>query len=243
MKFRWFLVFIVALFGTTYLFNPIAYADPSQSTNYQLKESVIGGSGIDFSESNSFQSAQASGVLGAGNSLGTNFQVNNGVLTTGDPALSFAILTSTVGFGNFSPGAATVATSTFQVSNYTSFGYVVQILGNPPKDSVTNHTITAMSSTTASQAGTEQFGINLVANTSPVSVGANPDHGQFGFGSASSNYGTTNNYRFVSGETIASAPKTSGVTVYTISYLINVNSLTPSGQYNSDLTLVCTGTY
>ncbi len=229
------------LIASIYYFTPVALADPSQSTNYQLKESVIGGSGLDFSQSTNFQSAQASGVLGFGNSVGTNFQVNNGVITTGDPALAFAILTSTVSFGTFSPGAAVVATASFQVSNYTSFGYVVQILGNPPTHGT--HTITAMSSTGPSQAGVEQFGINLVANTSPVSVGANPDHGQFGFGSASSNYGTSNNYRYVAGETIASAPKSSGVTVYTISYLINVSSLTPAGEYSGDQTIVCTGTY
>jgi hypothetical protein len=85
--------------------------------------------------------------------------------------------------------------------------------------------------------------MNLVANTSPISFGANPDHGQFGFGSASTNYGTANNFRFVNGETIASAPKSSGQTIYTISYLVNVNSLTPGGNYTSSQTLICTGTF
>jgi hypothetical protein len=100
-----------------------------------------------------------------------------------------------------------------------------------------------MSTTGPSQAGVEQFGLNLVANTSPVSLGANPNHGQFGVGSAATNYATTNNYRFVSGETIASAPKSSGMTIYTISYIVNVSSLTPGGQYSSNQTVICTGTY
>lgn len=221
---------------------PSAAADPSQSAHYQLPELVIGGSGLNSAQSANFQSSQTSGILGLGTSTSTDFQFSSGGQTTSDPALAFGITAPTVNFGAFSAGAATVATSSFEVSDYTSYGYIVQILGNPPSSS-SGHTIPAMSTTGPSQAGIEQFGINLVANTSPVSVGANPDHGQFGTGSAAANYGTSNNYRYVSGETIASAPKSSGVTTYTISYLVNVSSLTPAGQYATNQTLVCTGTF
>jgi hypothetical protein len=77
---------------------------------------------------------------------------------------------------------------TFSVLNYTSYGYVVQIFGDPPTNGT--HTIVPMSTTGASQISEEQFGINLVANTVPSSIGANPDNGQFGFGSVESNYNT-----------------------------------------------------
>jgi hypothetical protein len=100
-----------------------------------------------------------------------------------------------------------------------------------------------MSSAALSQAGIEQFGINVVANTLPLSLGVNPDNGQFGFGQAASNYNTSNNYRYVSGDTIAVGPKSSGQTTYTISYIINVNALTPGGIYTGGQTLLCTGTY
>jgi hypothetical protein len=100
-----------------------------------------------------------------------------------------------------------------------------------------------MSTTTTSQIGVEQFGINLVANTSPTSFGANPDNGQFGFGSITANYATANNYRYVDGETVAQATKNSGVTTYTISYVTNVATLTPGGQYSADQTIIVTGTY
>jgi hypothetical protein len=102
--------------------------------------------------------------------------------------------------------------------------------------------------------GIEQFGINLVANTSPVSVGANPvndenvQYGkQFGYGQASSTsphiYNDSDDYRFVSSDIIAEAPKSSGQTLYTISYLVNVDNLTPGGKYINNLTLICIGTY
>jgi hypothetical protein len=91
--------------------------------------------------------------------------------------------------------------------------------------------------------GIEQFGINLVANTLPISFGANPDNGQFGFGSVASGYNTPNNFRYVNGETIASASKDSGITNYTISYIVNVAPLTAGGTYTANQALVVTGTY
>jgi hypothetical protein len=223
-----------------YIASP-AFADPLKSTNYQFQETSLGGTGLANSQSANFQASGTAGILGVGNSASSNFQIDAGHQTTNDPALAFAIINSDVNFGAFSPSTTAVSTATFQVLDYTSYGYIVQVVGNPPKHGT--HTITAMSSTGSSQAGVEQFGINLVANTSPTSLGANPDHGQFGFGSASANYGTPNNYRFVSGETIATAPKSSGVTTYTISYIVNVNSISPSGEYTGDQTLICSGTY
>lgn len=94
-----------------------------------------------------------------------------------------------------------------------------------------------------SQPGVEQFGINLVANTSPSSVGSNPDNGQFGFGAVVGNYSTPNQFYYSSGDTIAQSPKSSGVTNYTITYLVNVEGLTPGGKYRSDQTLVVLGTF
>lgn len=52
-----------------------------------------------------------------------------------------------------------------------------------------------------SQTGLEQYGINLVANTQPVSLG-NPDNGQFGFGSVANNYAVPNKYFYQDGDTI-----------------------------------------
>lgn len=224
----------------SYLVAP-AIAGPSQSANFRFDESSIGGTGFLNTQSTSYQAAGSAGVLGLGNSASSALQVYAGPNTTGDPALSFAVNNSTVNFGNFSPTSTAVATSTFQVVNYTSYGYVVHALGTPPSKG--SREISPMSTTGTSQSGVEQFGINLVANTSPVSLGSNPDNSQFGFGVAAANYATPNNYRYVSGETIASAPKSSGVTIYTISYIINVGNLTPAGEYISNQTILCTGTY
>jgi hypothetical protein len=243
MQKRWVgLYALFSFFVLFYIVSPV-FADPLRSSNYVFQETSLGGTGVLNSQSANYQTTgSAGGILGVGNSASPNFQINAGNITTNDPTLAFAITNPAANFTDFSAGIAATATATFEVLNYTSYGYIVQVVGNAPTDEH-GHTITSMSSTGSSQVGIEQFGINLVANTSPISLGANPDHGQFGFGSATSNYGTTNQYRYVNGETIASAPKSSGQTIYTISYIVNVSSLTPGGFYTSNQTLICTGTY
>ena len=218
----------------------VSVADALQSPNYQFDESSIGVGGFGQASSTNYKAEQDVGALAVGNSASSNFQVENGTKTTHDPTLSFALTSSAANFGSFTASAPTTTTATFSVSNYTSYGYVVQLVGTPPQNGA--HTISPLTTATASQAGTDQFGVNLVANTTPI-VGANPDNGQFGFGVAATNYNTPNMYRFVSGETIASAPKSSGITNYTLSYLVNVQSLTPGGKYTSNQTLIVTGTY
>lgn len=240
---------LVCCLGLAYLLSP-PIAEALSSPNYKFEETSLGGSGFLNAQSNNYQATGTSGILGLGDSAGSGYQLNNGHVTTPDPTLTFAVNDFDINFPEFSPSVAATTTSTFQVINYTSYGYIVQVYGTPPTNN--SHTITAMGTTTPepSQVGVEQFGINLVANTSPVSVGANPDNDnnvqyskQFGFGQASINYDTANNYRFVSGETVAEAPKSSGQTIYTISYLVNVDNLTPGGKYTNNLTLICIGTY
>ncbi len=100
----------------------------------------------------------------------------------------------------------------------------------------------------ASTAGTEQFGINLVANTSPVSFGANPvaqPDGDTSFtnGAASAGYNTTNQYKYVVGDTIANAPSGKGRTNFTVAYLANISSITEAGLYTMNHDMVATPTF
>lgn len=221
--------------------SDVVIAQTLQSPNFRFDESTLGGGGQIQSSSANFQSSSSIGDLAVGESASTNFQVQSGSITTNDPALSFVMNSTNANFGDFTPTASSVATASFSVSNYTSYGYVVQIAGNAPSNGA--KTLPAMPLTDDPLIGTEQFGINLVANTIPTSVGANPSYGPFAVGTPTANYGVANKYRYVSGETIASAPKSSGSTTYTLSYMVNVNSVTPGGQYTSNQTLIVTGTY
>lgn len=213
-----------------------------QSPSYRFDESSVGNDGLQGSSS-SYRISASTNDLAVGDSSSSGYQVKSGTNTTHEPTLSFAVTKADASFTPFSASATASTTAEFQVKNYTSYGYAVQIYGTPPK--IPGHTITPISDVpTASQVGVEQFGINLVANTVPSSLGKNPDNDNgFGFGVAANNYLTSNKYYFVSGDTIASAPKSSGQTTYTISYITNVTGLTPGGTYKSDQMLVVIGQY
>lgn len=216
----------------------------SISPNYRIEEDFIGGGGLIDSNSPNYSGQDAIGETGVGNSLGTNYQINSGYETTNEPRLSFTVNTSSVNFGSLSISSTATATSTFSVLNYTSHGYIVITSGSPPSNG--SYTLANMSTTGVSQQGVEQFGINLKANTSPTSFGAEaiqvPD-GTFSFGEAAANYNTANNYRYVAGESIARSVKTSGQTNYTVSYIVNASTTTAGGGYSGGQTLICIGTY
>lgn len=212
-----------------------------QSTNYRFDETAIGTNTLLESSSTNFTVNSAIGDLGVGNAASANYQIEAGTQTDPDPVLSFAVEDSEAEFGAFSSTATATATTSFSITNYTSYGYVVHIEGTAPTNGA--HTIDPLPTADAPQAGVEQFGINLVANTVPTSVGVNPDNGDFGFGLAALNYDVPNEFRFVNGDVIATAPKSSGKTLYTISYIVNVEALTPGGQYDSRQTIIVTGTY
>lgn len=212
-----------------------------KSPNYQFDETAIGSGGMLQSSSANFRMTDAIGDIAVGESASANYRILAGSETSPDPRLSFVVNQATP-FDTFSPSTTATSTATFSVLNYTSYGYVVQIYGQPPAHN--GHVLRGMDITGPSQPGIEQFGMNLVANTEPRSFGANPDNGTFGFGSLdNTEYNAANRFRYISGETIAQAPKESGITNYTISYIANVTGLTPGGTYTSGLSLIVTGTY
>jgi hypothetical protein len=216
------------------------------STNYQIEEDYFSSGGNVTSSSASYVARDAIGNIGVGssNADGTNYRNQSGPITTNFPSLSFSVGTSSVGLGTLSPASTATGTATFSVLNYTSYGYIVVINGNTPTSGA--NSLDGLSSQTSSSAGTEQFGINLVANTSPVSFGANPSQvpsSSFSYGSAASGYNTTNLYKYVSGDTIAQATQSSGQTNFTISYIANISGSTPAGQYTATQNLVVIPTY
>ena len=242
---------LIVVVSSGSIFIGIAYADSSSSAHYTFINSDLGGGGIIPSDSAHYQSIESLGdniaSSGTGGSASTNYQVEAGSVTQKDPGLSIAIVNGNATFNApFSPTTTATATAQFSVADYTSWGYVVQVVGNTPTNG--NHSIPAMSNgsggPTTPATGFEQFGINLVANTAPA-VGANPNYGQFAALTAKPepNYDTANQFLYSSGDSVASSPKSSGQITYTISYMVNVSDLTPGGQYTSNQSIICTGTY
>lgn len=163
--------------------------------------------------------------------------------------------TATSGAVTFSPSlfsstGTSSATSQMVASTNAGSGYSITVNGNTLQSGA--NSITAMGASTTSVVGTKQFGLNLVANTTP-SVGAavNPaPNGTNLKGQANSTtgYGTANNFKFVTGDSVAKSDNggTANPTDaqnFTVSYIANVSGSQPAGTYTTTLTYICTATF
>jgi hypothetical protein len=237
------ILWVLGLSLIVYGLSGSALAQSLQSPGYRMDDSYIGPGGTVGSSSPSYRENSTAGDIGVGASSSATYSQVAGVNTTNDPRLVLVVNTSAVNLGQFSNATTTTATATFKVLDYTSYGYSVFVVGATPKTGT--HNLTGMTPTAASQVGAEQFGINLKANTSPVTFGA--DELQvpttFSFGAAATGYNIRDNFRYVNGEKIAGSTKSSGETDYTISYIVNTALTTPGGTYTGSQSLIVVGSY
>jgi hypothetical protein len=149
---------------------------------------------------------------------------------------------STVDFGTFSSAAASTGTSVMAASTNGVSGYAITINGATLTcvSCSGTPTIAALASQTASSVGTAQFGTNLVSNSSP-SVGAAVSG--TGTATATANYATTNQFRFVTGDSVASVAAPSNANTFTVSYLANVPGSQAAGTYTATMTYIATATF
>lgn len=218
------------------------------STNYQTNEIQFGiGGDLDTSSTN-YQAQTSAGGLAVGDTSSTNYTAYSGFLTPNEPFLEMGIDTSTVNLGTLDTASTKTGTAAFHVRTYLDSGYTVQTISQPPKmtSGTANHTLTAMS-LGSSTTNTEQFGINLRANTSPATFGSDPapfPDGSFAAGAAASGYNTVNQYKYNASDVIAASSGSGwGLTNFTISYIANISSITPAGSYSMIHDLVVVATY
>lgn len=145
---------------------------------------------------------------------------------------------STLDFGDFSPAAVRSGTSVMQASTNAGGGYSVTVNGTTLSSGA--NTIPALATQAASTIGTGQFGLNLRANTAPA-VGANPSG--VGSGSATAAYGTSDQFRFVTGDSVASAPAPTNANTFTSSYIANIGGAQAAGVYTATMTYICTANF
>ncbi len=221
-------------------------AQQSQSSSYQINEAFFGTGGDLNACSGSYCTKQSAGELTVGNTKSTSYQAQAGFNTDRTPWIEAAIIGSpSVDLGVLETASTKTGTVQFSVKSYLSSGYVVQIYGSAPTNS--GHALSAMTGV-ASSVGTEQFGMNLVANTTPP-VGSNLSHDPdypsepFSFGTVDAAYSTANAFKYNSTDTIASSTSSSSYTMYTISYIANISPVTPGGTYATNQTIVATATY
>ena len=228
-------VFGVALFGVQ-----SAFAVTSTSPNYQMTETQFNGGTATESCSESYcaratigDSSRSPGKSSAAFDPDPN----------DDPILEVIIDPGESNMGILTTDKTATKTTVIRVRNNLSEGYVVQLLGSAPvfgKHKLATHNVP-----TASQPGVEQFGINVVANTTPL-IGAAPAQipgGQGLFGDAADGYNTANLFKFVSGDVVARSTTSSGRTDYTISMVVNISNTTPAGKYTGDFSALVIPTY
>lgn len=223
-------------------FSPVYYAGAqSASSNFRVDESAFSvGSEVD-ANSASYNSRVSAGNLGVGNSESTNFQTFAGYITPDEEYVELVIPSSIVDLGTISPGTTGTGSATFSARAYLNNQYIIVSPRNPPT-SEGGEQIDPITTAAASNTGLEQFGMNLVANTSPVVQGADPapqPNAAFAYGEAATGYDTADLYQYNAFDTIAkSDTRGYGETNYTISYVMNITPVTPAGQYTMEQDLV-----
>lgn len=225
----------------------LASAQIPTSSNYSVPESgFTSGSEID-ANSASYNARTSVGDLGIGQSESGSYIGFGGFITPDQEYVELSIPVTVIDMGVLDPGTPGTGTATFTARAYLNGQYVIISPRDPPTSSGSQ--IDPMTTATTFNAALEQFGINLVANTAPVTQGAVPsrmplDNGTFAFGEAAPGYNTANNYQYNAGDIIArSVTRGYGETDYTISYMLNVTPTTPAGQYRMEQDLVITATF
>ncbi len=218
------------------------------SSSYSVPESGFSsGSSID-ANSASYNARVSAGELGIGQSESGSYITFGGFITPDDEYVELNIPITTIDMGVLDPGVPGVGTATFTARAYMNNQYVIISPRDPPT-SEGGAQIDAITTASAFSASIEQFGLNLVANTSPVVQGAVPsrqpvDDGTFAYGEAAPGYNTADNYQYNPGDIIArSVTRGYGETDYTISYLLNIINTTPAGLYRMEQDLVITATF
>lgn len=219
---------------------PHVAAETSSSPNFKVTETEFGASSGDEVCHGQYCTRTSIGDMASGTSGTATF----GSGTPDEPLLEVIVEAGTSYLGTLTPEQTATKTMLVKVRSYQSNGYLLQIAGKAPNYS--GHTLASPSSPVASTPGTEQFGINAVANTSPSTFGANPvqvPSGEFSFGEVEANYNQTNKYMYQNGATVARSLTASGRTDYTISMIINVANSTPAGLYTTDFSAVVVPLY
>lgn len=221
----------------------------SSSPNYQVNEVFFGSGGTLNSCSTTYCSKQAAGETAVGNTKSTDYQAQAGFNTDRQPYLEFTVSNTNLNLGELTSTTTKTANATFSVKSYLARGgYVVTQTSPGPTNG--NHVMQGLATPTASAVGQEQFGINLVANTTaagaPADFGAGPvqsPDSTFSFGQVKPGYDQNGKFKYVQNDIIAYSDTSSGTTNFTISYIFNVSNLTSGGQYVLHHVLVATSTF
>lgn len=190
-----------------------------------------------FARMTTYSNANWTGAVDTGTfAASTAGQVS--VTASIDETLTFTLANQNVSLGTVTSGSTTGSgTSTMAASTNANSGYAITVSGSTLTSG--SNQFTALATNAASNNTASQFGLNLKDNATP-NVGSEASGGS---GAAATNYNLADSFRFVSGETVASASGASNTTTYTVSYIANASSTQPAGTYTTTLTYIATANF
>ncbi|HKX73571.1 MAG TPA: hypothetical protein VJM32_06130 [Candidatus Saccharimonadales bacterium] len=159
--------------------------------------------------------------------------------TSGITSSSCAGATGTaVNLGALTASTTGSGTSQIGISTNAATGYAVTVNGATLTSA--SNSVTALATQTASAQGSAQFGLNLKDNAAP-DVGAEPAGA--GTATPTANYNTADQYRFVTGDQVASKASSDAFRLFTVSYIANIPGNQPAGTYTATMTYIATATF
>lgn len=141
--------------------------------------------------------------------------------------------------GELDPQSTLTAQSQMAVGTNASAGFVIVAEGGLP--SAGTNVINSPAEPSLSQKGTNQFGINLVANSKP-SVGNNPE-GNWTNAVVATGYDQPNLYKYQTGDVVAYSPNVSLMRKFTVSYILNSSPNLKPGVYSTTINFIATGRF
>lgn len=141
--------------------------------------------------------------------------------------------------GQLSSKSTLTAQSQMAVGTNATGGFAITANGNSM--SAGTNVIDSPTTPTESKQGTNQFGINLVANDTPA-VGHDPE-GTWANAIPSPDYSETNHYKYNSGDVVAYSPNVSLMKKFTVSYIVNSSDNLRAGVYSTTITYVASGRF
>ena len=141
--------------------------------------------------------------------------------------------------GELSPTSTLTAQSQMAVGTNATGGFAITANGTPMAAGTS--VIDSPTTPTESRQGTNQFGINLVANTLPA-IGGDPE-GIWTNAVPMADYGTPNRYKYVPGDVVAFSPNVSLMRKFTVSYIVNSDKNLRPGVYSTTITYIASGRF
>lgn len=141
--------------------------------------------------------------------------------------------------GQLDPSTTLLAQSQMAVGTNASGGFAITANGTPMSAGI--NVIDSPQVPTESIQGSNQFGLNLVANTNPA-VGSDPE-GTWANAVASPDYSIPNKYKYISGDVVAYSSNVSLMKKFTVSYIVNSNKDLRAGVYTTTITYIASGRF